>query len=250
MKLRDWIIKETENWIVLNKPSGLLSIPDREGKETSLKILLQQEHENIFTVHRLDRDTSGLIVFAKNEISHKHLSLQFEERQTEKIYSGLVCGVPVNNKGIILEPIAEHTSKKGHMIIHAKGKPSHTDYEVLEDFGIYSWVRFRIHTGRTHQIRVHAGHLGHPVVCDTLYGDGKPVLLSSFKPKFKLSKGAEVERPLLNRLALHACQLKFSDLNGETVALEAPLPKDLSVTLLQLNKRKNKSRKITGLSAL
>ena len=250
MKLRDWIIKETENWIVLNKPSGLLSIPDREGKEMSLKILLQQEYKNIFTVHRLDRDTSGLIVFAKNETSHKHLSLQFEGRQTEKIYTGFVCGVPINKKGSVLEPIVEHQYKKGFMIIDAKGKPSHTDYEVLEDFGIYSWVRFKIHTGRTHQIRVHAGHLGHPVVCDVLYGDGKPVFLSSFKPKFKLSKGVEEERPLLNRLALHAYRLKFQDLNGNTVDLEAPFPKDLAVTLLQLNKWKNKPRKITGLSAL
>ncbi|HKO82935.1 MAG TPA: pseudouridine synthase, partial [Chitinophagaceae bacterium] len=85
MKLADLIIFEDDDLIALNKPSGLLSIPDREGKEISLKSLLQDKYENIFTVHRLDKDTSGLIVFAKNEQTHRHLSIQFEDRQTEKI---------------------------------------------------------------------------------------------------------------------------------------------------------------------
>ena len=80
MSIKDFIVKETNDWIALNKPSGLLSIPDREGKEISLKIMLIEKYGNIFTVHRLDRDTSGLIVFAKNEAAHKHLSLQFENR--------------------------------------------------------------------------------------------------------------------------------------------------------------------------
>src|ERR1051325_2384460 len=99
MNLKDWIVFENDDFIVLNKPSGLLSIPDREGKASSLKGLLQQQYKNIFTVHRLDRDTSGLIVFAKNESAHKHLSLQFEEKQTEKIYVGLVYGSPLEKKG-------------------------------------------------------------------------------------------------------------------------------------------------------
>jgi 23S rRNA pseudouridine955/2504/2580 synthase/23S rRNA pseudouridine1911/1915/1917 synthase len=240
MNLKDWIVFENDDFIVLNKPSGLLSIPDREGKASSLKGLLQQQYKNIFTVHRLDRDTSGLIVFAKNESAHKHLSLQFEEKQTEKIYVGLVYGSPLEKKGTIHESIAEHPSKKGTMIVHSKGKESLTDYEVLEDFGIYSWIQFRIHTGRTHQIRVHARHIDHPIVCDELYGEGKPVYLSSFKRKFKLSKEMEEEKPLLNRLALHAYHLRFFDLKGKVIDLEAPLPKDLSVTLKQLNKWKNK----------
>src|SRR5207249_77114 len=163
-------------------------------------------------------------------------------------------------RGTINERIAEHPSKKGTMIIHAKarppaparsgsggragkdgddprlndsvgqavgrGKDSLTDYEVLEDFGIYSWIQFRIHTGRTHQIRVHARHIGHPIVCDELYGEGKPVFLSLFKRKFKLSKEMEEEKPLLNRLALHAFHLRFFDLKGKVIDLEAPLPKD------------------------
>jgi 23S rRNA pseudouridine1911/1915/1917 synthase len=238
IKISDLIISETADLIVLNKPSGLLSIPDREGKDISLKKLLIEKYGNIFTVHRLDRGTSGLIVFAKNEETHKHLSQQFEERQTEKIYLGLVIGSLSEKKGSIDAPIAEHPAKKGLMNVYQKGKESLTDYEVLEDFKIFSWLQFQIHTGRTHQIRVHAKHIGHPIVSDDLYGDGKPILLSSLKHKFKLSKNELEERPILNRLALHALSLKFQNTNGEMVKLEAPLPKDLRALLQQLRKRK------------
>ena len=240
MKLIDWIIFENEDFIALNKPSGLLSIPDREGKEISLKKLLQEKYGQIFTVHRLDKDTSGIIVFAKNEAAHKHLSRQFEERQTEKIYVGLVLGSPVNKKGSVDSPIMEHPTKKGLMVINRKGKEALTDYEVLEDFGVYSWLRFQIRTGRTHQIRVHAKEFGHPIVCDELYGDGKPVFISSIKHKFKLSKNELEERPILNRLALHAWQLKFILPIGKKIELEALLPKDLRAVLQQLNKWKSK----------
>jgi 23S rRNA pseudouridine1911/1915/1917 synthase len=241
MNLKDLIVFENEDFIALNKPSGLLSIPDREGKEISLKQMLKEKYGNIFTVHRLDRDTSGLIIFAKNDVSHKHLSMQFEERQTKKIYCGFVIAVPANKTGSIDAPISEHPAKNGTMIINRKGKESLTDYEVLEEFGVYSWLQFRIHTGRTHQIRIHAKEMGNPIVCDTVYGDGKPVLLSSLKhKKFKLSKNDLEERPLLNRLALHAFQLSFISPSGEKMELEAPITKDLSATLQQLRKWKKK----------
>jgi 23S rRNA pseudouridine955/2504/2580 synthase/23S rRNA pseudouridine1911/1915/1917 synthase len=239
MKLIDYLVFENDDFIALNKPSGLLSIPDREGKEISLKVLLQEKYPQVFTVHRLDKDTSGLIVFAKNEETHRNLSMQFEERQTEKIYLGLVLGSLIEKKGTVNKPIAENTVKKGTMIIHQRGKESITDYEVLEDFGIYSWLQFRIHTGRTHQIRVHMKDIGHPVACDELYGDDKPILLSSFKSKFKLSKKEEEERPILNRLGLHAFKLKFSN-GGRGFELEAPVSKDLKATIQQLEKRKKR----------
>jgi 23S rRNA pseudouridine1911/1915/1917 synthase len=232
------VIHESNDFIALNKPSGLLSIPDREGKEASLKALLKEKYGDIFTVHRLDKDTSGLIVFAKNEAAHKHLSQQFEARQTKKIYQGLVLGSLTEKTGSINLPIAEHSAQNGTMIVHRRGKESLTDYEVLEDFKIYSFVQFRIHTGRTHQIRVHMKDIGHPIVCDGLYGDGKPVLVSAIKSKFKLSKDVEEERPILGRLALHAFQLSFTDRNGKLIELEAELPKDMRATLQQLSKRK------------
>src|SRR6187401_2065590 len=126
MKITDIIINETDDWIALNKPSGLLSIPDREGKDISLKKLLIEKYGNVFTVHRLDKDTSGLIVFAKNEMAHRDLSMQFEARKTEKIYVGLVLGSPTNQSGTINLPIAGNMVTKGTRIINRRGKESIT----------------------------------------------------------------------------------------------------------------------------
>ena len=237
-KLHPEIVFENERFVLINKPAGLLSIPDRLGKEVSLKTMLQEKYDQVFTVHRLDRDTSGLIVFAKDEETHKLLSQQFEERSTNKIYVGFVLGNLPSSSGQIDAPIAEHPGKKGMMMIHKKGKPSFTEYKVLEDFGAYSWLQFRILTGRTHQIRVHMQSLGHPVACDPLYGDGKPVYISALKKNYKLSRDAESETPMLNRLALHAWKLEFTDAEGNQQAFEASLPKDLKALLQQLKKWK------------
>lgn len=231
------IILETPDFVAVNKPSGLLSIPDRMGVEISLKDLLKQKYGQIYTVHRLDKDTSGIILFAKNEIAHKTLSALFESREMEKFYLGLVQGQMMNSSGSIDAAIMEHPGKTTKMMTHIKGKPSLTDYEVQEQFRLYSWVRFQIHTGRTHQIRVHMQHIGHSIVCDEIYGDPKPVLLSSIKKNFKLAKVAEEEKPILSRLALHSSQLNFS-YEGVAYSLEAPLPKDLRAVLQQLKKWK------------
>jgi len=233
--MRPEIIFENEYFVAVNKPAGLLSIPDRLGQELSLKQLLKDRYGEIYTVHRLDKDTSGIIVFAKDEATHKQLSQSFEGREVEKYYQGLVQGIPFNKQDSVDASIMEHPGKTGKMITHVKGKASLTDYEVLESFRLYSWMQFRIHTGRTHQIRLHMQHIGHPIVCDELYGDAQPVLLSALKKKFKLSKAAEEERPLLSRLALHSHQLSF-ELNGERFELEAELPKELRALLQQLRK--------------
>lgn len=234
MKIADHVVYQDENFIAINKPSGVLTIPDRMGN-VSLKDYLLGAFSEIFTVHRLDRDTSGIVVFAKNETSHKQLSQLFEGRDVEKYYQGLVLGKLVEDKGTIDAAIMEHPVTKGLMVTNKKGKPSQTDYEVLENFRFFSWLQFQIHTGRTHQIRVHMKHIGHPIVCDELYGDGKPIFLSSLKKKFKLSKDEEQERPILSRLALHSYRLKFK-LNSQEFELEAPLPKDLRACLQQLKK--------------
>ena len=236
LKISPLVISETDHWVALNKPAGLLSIPDREGKEISLKALLKEKYGQILTVHRLDRDTSGLIVFAKDEATHKLLSRQFEERQTVKMYHGLLRGTPMEKEGTISAPIAEHPAKNGTMIVHRNGKEAITDYRVLEDLKKFSWVEFRIHTGRTHQIRVHMKEIGHPIACDPVYGDGKPVLVSEIRTHYKLSRNEEEERPILNRLGLHASSLSFQ-WEGKDIRLEAPLPKDLRATLQQLRKR-------------
>lgn len=233
--LKPVIIAENDNFIVINKPSGLLSVPDRMQSEVSLKDMLLQQYDEIFTVHRLDKGTSGVIIFAKHEEAHKALSRLFETRETEKIYLGLVHGIPMHERGTIEAPMMQHPGKETKMVVHTKGKPSVTLYHVLEQFRLYAWMQFNILTGRTHQIRVHMQHIGHPIVCDDIYDKADPVYLSALKRNYHLSKKEDSERPLLARLALHAWQLNF-ELDGTRYAFEAELPKDLKATLQQLRK--------------
>jgi len=232
------IIFENDNFIAINKPSGMLSIPDRMQSEVSLKDILLKKYTQIYTVHRLDKDTSGVIVFAKDEVTHKQLSMLFEGREVKKFYYGLVNGSLLNAIGTIETGIMEHPAKNGTMITHVKGKLAVTDYEVVENFRTYSWIKYQIHTGRTHQIRVHSKHIGNSIACDNLYGDGKPIFISSLKKNYHLSKREDEEKPILNRLALHAANLSFS-LNNEHFELEAALPKDLRALLQQLKKWKS-----------
>jgi 23S rRNA pseudouridine955/2504/2580 synthase/23S rRNA pseudouridine1911/1915/1917 synthase len=233
------IIFENDDFIAINKEPGMLSIPDRHDEtQFSLYKILSQKYGKIFIVHRLDRDTSGLILFAKNEATHKYLSQLFEQRNIQKKYVGMVRGSMPEKDGSINEPIAEHPVKKGVMTISRKGKPSLTNYEVLEDFGIYSLVQFDIQSGRTHQIRLHTKSIGHPIICDEVYGDGKPILLSSFKKKYKLSQNDLEERPIISRLALHSASLRFTDIHKKEIFIEAPLPKDMKALLQQLRKNR------------
>lgn len=232
------VLQENEHLIAINKPSRLLSVPAREGNEISLKNILIEQYGQIWTVHRLDKDTSGVIVFAKDETTHRYLSGLFEGRDVEKYYTGIVHGIPLSETGSIDAPMMEHPVKRGVMVTNKKGKNALTDYKVIETFGNFSLLQFRIHTGRTHQIRVHMKHIGHPIVCDTIYGNGEPVLLSSIKKKFNLSKKEEEERPLFNRLALHAEKLIFTDQQKKQHIIEAPVPKDIRAFLQQLKKWK------------
>src|SRR5664279_3016400 len=209
MKLPD-ILFENDELIALNKTAGLLSVPDRTQSIPSLKDLLIEKYGEIFTVHRLDRETSGVIVFAKTAELHQYLSTIFQERQVEKQYHGIVWGVPASPKGIIELPMLEHPGKNGTMVVNRKGKAASTGYEIVENFGKYSLLKFDLYTGRTHQIRVHMKETGHPVLCDPLYGDGKPFFVSSLKKNYKHSEFEE-EKPILGRLALHATKLSFSD---------------------------------------
>jgi 23S rRNA pseudouridine1911/1915/1917 synthase len=234
------ILEKTDDYIAISKPAGMLTLPDRHDAELeSLRGWMQKHFGQIWIIHRLDKDTSGMILFAKNEDAHKYYSKLFESREVKKIYKGIVMGKPLETSGSINTPIAEHPAKNGTMVVYKKGKPCLTDYVVEKSWNQYSLLSFDLHTGRTHQIRVHCKHIGHPIVCDPLYGDGKPVLLSGFKKKFKLSKEEESERPILNRLGLHSFSLSFLNRQGEAVCIEAPLPKDLEALMKQLDKYKS-----------
>ncbi|MEJ7627462.1 MAG: RluA family pseudouridine synthase [Ferruginibacter sp.] len=229
------IIYENDDLIAVNKPSGLLTIPDREQTQRSLKEILIEKYGSIFTVHRLDKETSGIVIFAKNESTHKYLSGLFENRQIQKYYLGIVLG-HLTDIGSIDAPISEHPLHKGLMNVHKNGKASLTTYEVLESNKNYSLVSFQLHTGRTHQIRVHAKHIGHPLACDPLYGDGKPVLLSSIKKKYKPGKHDDEERPMIGRLALHSYKLVFTDQDETKREFIAEMPKEFRALMQQLKK--------------
>ncbi len=232
------VLYEDNDLLIVNKPAGLLVIPDRFDQDLpSLNKLLEaQRNEKIWVVHRLDRDTSGAICFAKNEDTHKYLSKLFQEHQVEKYYVGLVNGHVINESDRIEAPIAEHPSKKGRMVVAKKGKEAITEYTILKQWPLYSYLQLRIYTGRTHQIRVHMQSIGHAIVADELYGDGQPFLLSAIKKKYKLSTKYEQEKPLLARLGLHASKLSFKKENGETITVEAPVPKDITACVKQLDK--------------
>jgi len=230
-------IFEDESLIVLNKPSGLLVLPDRFNKEIPCLVrLLEEKREKIFPVHRLDKDTSGVMVFAKDAETHKYLNGQFQQRKVEKKYWTLVHGYPKDEEGTIETNIAGHPHKKGLMHVSQKGKKSITHYKTIGALGPYSELEVLIETGRTHQIRVHMKHLGHTLAFDPLYGSDKPILLSSFKKKYRENRN-KVERPLLDRLSLHAKQLKFHHPRlDKQMVFEAPLSKELVVCVKQLKK--------------
>lgn len=234
-KLFGHIIFENDDFLAFNKYSGVLSIPDRMQSEKSLKDFLLEKYPSIFTVHRLDKDTSGLILFAKNEAAHKYFSQLFQERTIEKFYVGIVLGQPAKTDATIAAPIEEHPVHKGLMRTHRNGKEAITSYEVLEGHRLYSLLSFQLHTGRTHQIRVHCKEMGHPLACDPLYGDGEPILLSAIKKKFKLGRQEE-ERPMLQRLALHSHRLIFATENGTAMELIADIPKEFKAVMTQVKK--------------
>ena len=232
------ILYEDAHLLAINKPAGLLSIPGRyDVNKPNVKHIIEKKYDKAWVVHRLDKDTSGLICFALTEETHRLLSLQFESRTVEKKYWAIVHGRPPSLEGTINKPIAQHPYTTGKMAISPKGKKAVTHYRAIEVFRHFSLLECQIETGRTHQIRVHLESLGCPIAGDGLYGKSKTLLLSTIKQKgFKLRKG-ESERALLSRQALHAVQLKLTHpFTEQAISFEAPLPKDMNATLNQLRK--------------
>jgi 23S rRNA pseudouridine1911/1915/1917 synthase len=236
MKLSAGIIFEDNQLLVVNKPSGVTVIPERFAKEKgSLQAMLEKDHGKLFVVHRIDRGTSGVICFAKNEAAHKNLSHQFEHRLVKKVYKALVQGRMEANNGIITAHITENPARPGTMITAKKGKEALTIYEVEEAFKSCSLLKVEIKTGRTHQIRVHLAHIGHPLLVDDIYGNAPAFYFSSIKRNYKAS--GEEERPTISRLTLHASQLTINHpATNEEVTFTAPLAHDLEIVLKLLRK--------------
>lgn len=232
------LVYEDETLLIVNKASGLLTLPDRFRPELpNVKDILAAKYGQIWVVHRLDKDTSGILCFAKNETAHRDLSMQFENRTVGKKYLALVQGSSVQEKGEIDRAIAPNPHQPGKMIILKSGKPSLTLYKKVEAFKGYSLLEVEIKTGRTHQIRVHLKAIGCPLAIDPIYHENDGILLSAIKGRsYHLGKD-QVERPLMNRLSLHAMQLSFDHpVTKERMDFEGPLHKDFEAVLKQLRK--------------
>ena len=254
------LVYEDHNIIAVNKAAGIAVSGDRwnDSKISLDRIVADSlpEPARLFRVHRIDAETSGLVVFAKHGDSHAALSLAFENRQIHKRYIAIVNGRPLWKEAECELPLIADGNKK-HMTIIDKyrGKKSLTRFRLLGSAGAFSVLEALPETGRTHQIRVHAAALGFPIACDSLYGNGKPLLLSSFKRGWR---GDPLEeKPLLARLGLHAVELRvpgniLSPAANGTVAnngavsikplsaelcLRAPLAKDMAALIKQMEKQ-------------
>ena len=213
------ILFEDDDLLVLNKPVGLVVHPGAGNREHTLVNALLAHCTNLSgiggeerpgIVHRLDKDTSGCLVVAKNDTTHRELSKQFAERTTQKTYLALVVGIPKKSRGTIDAPIARHPVHRQRMrVSQRRGREAKTDYRVVQSGADMSLVECVLHSGRTHQIRVHLHHLGHPVLGDRLYGARQ----ASRAP----------------RQMLHAWKLGFLHPHtGQAMSFEAPVPDDFA----------------------
>ena len=232
------VIFSDEDMVVLNKRSGILIAADRYNPEAPrLDLLAEKEFGKLYAVHRIDKDTSGIIVYARNPEAQRNLSMQFEHREVEKTYHALVYGHPLWQDLEVKLPLLPDGDAHHRTVVNKKaGKPSLTNFHLIGACGPYSWIEAKPKTGRTHQIRVHLAENGFSIVCDPLYsGNQKPVRLSEIKKKWN---GDEYEeRPLLCRLALHAWKIELNHpKTGKRVSFTAPYPKDMDATRKQLSK--------------
>jgi 23S rRNA pseudouridine1911/1915/1917 synthase len=232
------IVYEDEQLLIVNKPAGMVTHP-AYGNYTgtlvnallhhcaSLPAVTDRTRPGI--VHRLDKDTSGLLIVAKTDAAHAHLSRQFARRTIRREYQAIVWGAFAVEKGTIDANLGRSKSDRKKMAVVQEGKTAITEYTVLEKFSYLSLIRLRLQTGRTHQIRVHLAHVGHPVFGDPTY-NGRRLLFGPGTPRQK----AEVQKMLdiLTRQALHARTIGFRHpATGEEMSFESPLPEDMTAVL-------------------
>ncbi|MFT2007425.1 RluA family pseudouridine synthase [Pontibacter sp. 13R65] len=227
---KDLIIHEDEDFVVVNKPPFLATLEDRTPNTTNLLKIARQYNPDLQACHRLDKDTSGCLVLAKNPEAYRHLSMQFEAREVYKVYHAVVWGQHKFEDQLVSRNIMP--SAKGVAKLAPQGKPADTYFTTIENFSRHTLVECVPVTGRLHQIRVHLAYLKAPIVQDELYG-GEPLYLSSLKRKFNLKQQTE-EQPLIKRFALHSFNIGFTLLNDEKIKIEAPYPKDFAVLVKQL----------------
>jgi 23S rRNA pseudouridine1911/1915/1917 synthase len=246
------IVYEDESLVVVDKPAGMIVHPAKGHWEGTLASALAHHFGQLSgrggptrpgIVHRLDRDTSGVIVVAKNDQVHDALAWQFKSRQVEKEYLAIVAGALNCDRDVIDEPIGDHPTHREKKAIRREdesARPAVTAYEVLERFAGFTLVRAMPKTGRTHQIRLHLAHIGCPVLCDRLYGGRARIAELELIPRDRI--GQDTREPadwpvLLERQALHAHRLTFTHpMSGERATFEAALAGDMEATLAALRR--------------
>lgn len=231
IKFSDLKLFENENYLVINKPPHVSTLEDRVDPYNILS-LAKEEDQEFQVCHRLDKETSGVLVIAKNPEAYRNMAIQLEKRQVEKIYHAVSQGIH-NIEGLSVD-VPLTPPRKGIVRVENTGKPATTLVKTGKAYRFHTLLICKPVSGRTHQIRVHLSYLKAPIVNDDTYG-GKSVYLSDVKRKFNLKKGEE-ERPLMQRVALHAFSIKFKDVDGEVLEIEAPYPKDFRVLVTQLEK--------------
>ena len=238
------ILHSDAHLLVVDKPPGLPVIPDRwQQSPHNLRDLLlkhlaggdTQPDPGLWIVHRIDANTSGVLLLARSAEMHRTLNLMFAENHIHKTYHAIVNSTPVPTEGRIEQALAPHRSHKPRMIASRDGKSSVTLYRVLESFRQFAYLAVEPQTGRTHQIRVHLAEIACPLAVDPLYGNRDSISISALKKRYHA--GARGERPLMDRLSLHAFRIAFTDpLSGKPMAFTAELPKDFRGLLNALRK--------------
>ncbi len=233
-----------DDMIAVNKVAGLLVAADRWDIEAPrLDLLIQKELpqiaplcQRLYAVHRIDKDTSGILLYALNAEAHRALNTAFQERKIKKTYRLLIHGRVQEEQFTVDLPLrADGDALHRTVVDKRRGKEAITHFTVLETFRQFSLLEARPVTGRTHQIRAHLAAAGYPIVCDSLYGSGKPVLLSELKQRWH--GDVYTEQPLIRRLALHAYQLEgIHPRTSEPFSFTAEYAKDFKSTVHQLQK--------------
>lgn len=238
------IIYQDSDIIAVNKPPGISVTADRwDSSAIPLDICIRQHIQTdnlpLYRVHRLDKDTSGVIVYARNKTAHHKLSMDFQERRVQKNYHVFVHGGSPQKLFDINAPLLPNADSAHRTCVHSKGKTALTRLKQVQQWqtrsGIITFWEALPHTGRTHQIRAHLSYVNMPLLCDALYGKGYDLFLSQIKCKQYWHTNNE--KPLLTRTALHAASLSlYHPQSGEHLTLTAGYPKDLTILKKMLNK--------------
>ncbi|MBT8327985.1 MAG: RluA family pseudouridine synthase [Bacteroidia bacterium] len=230
---KDSIVFENDNYIAICKPAGISSLHERLGQAKSVFEEAKKYDESLQLCHRLDKETSGVLLLSKHSEAYAHAAKSFEKRKVKKVYHAVSDGTHGFRDLEINLPLI--TTRSGRSAVNSlKGKPSTTVFNSLENFNHFTLVQCEPVSGRQHQIRIHLATQNAAIAADTIYG-GKQPYLSRLKRDFTISEDKE-EKPMIQRFALHAYSLKLEDIDGSDMEVVAEYPKDMFVFLKLLRK--------------